>query len=73
MRINFCSKITLNVPSRAKIMLHKVVIIALHNIFATDATFVLLRFTQYKKAEVWYPPLFRIKGFIFTPNIGDVL
>ena len=44
-------------------MLHKVAIIALHNIFATDATFVLLRFTQYKKAEVWYPPLFRIKGF----------
>lgn len=48
----FCRKITLNVPSRAKIMLHKVVIIALHNIFATDATFVLLHFTQYKKAEV---------------------
>ena len=53
-------------------MLHKVVIIALHNIFATDATFVLLHFTQYKKAEDITPPLFCIKGFILTPNIGGV-
>jgi hypothetical protein len=46
MRINFCRKITLNVPSGAKIMLHRVAKIALRNIFATNETYLLLRFTQ---------------------------
>ena len=33
-------------PSGAKIMLHRLAKIALHNIFAKDETFLLLSFTQ---------------------------